>query len=118
MKKKHNSCFFNIGTVNMHIFTLTGAKTERVQHYEYLGIWLDENVSYRTHVENLSKKLKTKPGFFYRNKGCFTTEGRKQLVQSTFMSVLDSDIMYMHAAHTTLTTLDALYQCHSFHYLW
>lgn len=56
-----------------HIKTLQGAEIETVECYKYLGLWLDTSLTFRTHVEQLSNKLKVKIGFLYRNKSCFSS---------------------------------------------
>lgn len=51
-------------------------------------------------------------GFFYRNRACLSSPHRRQIIQATFMSVLDyGDIIYMHASTATLKPLDAIYHC-------
>ena len=58
----------------------------------------------------MSKRLRTRLGFLYRNKFNFSRENRKLLVQSTFISVLDyGDIIYMHAGDLVLKQLDSIY---------
>lgn len=86
---------------NISLTTLNGIQIKRVITYKYLGIWLDENLSFKTHIEQLSRKLKIKLGFLYRNKQCLSIENRLQIVQTTFLSVLDYA--------ETLKPLDALY---------
>ena len=44
--------------------TSNGTAIERVPHYKYLGIWLDEKLSFNTHIDILSKNLRMKLGFF------------------------------------------------------
>lgn len=56
-----------------YIKTLQGAEIETVECYKYLGLWLDTSLTFRTHVEQLSNKLKVKIGFLYRNKSCFSS---------------------------------------------
>ena len=94
--------------VTLH--TSMGTPIEKVSHYKYLGIWLDDKLSYEVHVINLIKKLKPLLGFFFRNKACFPMEARKKLVQSTFLSAMDyGDTLYMHAPATVLKKLDSIY---------
>ena len=38
------------------ILSLSGTCIEQVASYKYLGIWLDEDLSFKTHITNLSKK--------------------------------------------------------------
>ena len=39
-----------------------GTTLERVTSYKYLGIWVDEKLDFKTHVNHLVKKLRTKLG--------------------------------------------------------
>ena len=90
--------------------TLEGACIERVASYKYLGIWIDDKLSFKMHITELISKIKPKLAFLYRNKACFDSESRKQVIQATILSVLDyGDIVYMHAAHSSLKPLDAVY---------
>jgi len=57
---------------------------EVVTRYKYLGIWLDDCLSFKRQVNNLLRKLWVKLGFFFRNKSCFSLEARKRLVSVTF----------------------------------
>lgn len=92
------------------ISTLQGQVIERVSNYKYLGFLLDEDLTFNSHVSNLVQKLKVKLGFYYRNKACFNLKARKELVTSTFVSVLDyGDILYMHASKSMLRSLDSVY---------
>lgn len=95
---------------NAAIFTMNGAQLEKVSSYKYLGIWLDDKLSFSTHIECLLKKLRPKLGFYFRQRKCFPYKARKRLVESTFLSVLDyGDIIYMHSSQFLLKKLDVLY---------
>ncbi len=92
------------------ISTINGTAIERVSEYKYLGIWIDDKITFKYHVSNLVTKLRQKIGFFYRNKSSFPFHCRKKLIEATFMSVLDyGDILYRHASSTTLHPLDTIY---------
>ena len=81
---------------NILISTLKNEVVERVSTYKYLGFLLEENLSFNQHIVSLTKKLRVKLGFFYRNKRCFSFVARKKLIQATFLSVIDyGDILYM-----------------------
>lgn len=59
----------------------------------YLGIWLDNRLFFKIHIQHLTQKLKIniinkKAGFLYRIKECLSSSNYKTIVQSTFMSVL------------------------------
>lgn len=66
------------------IISAQGKKLEVVSSFKYLGIWLDDGLSFKHHVENLLKKLRLKLGFYFRNKSCFSVEARKRLISATF----------------------------------
>ena len=92
------------------IATATGVCIEKVSEYKYLGIWLDDKLSFKFHVDNLATKLRQKIGFLYRNSASFPMPCRKRIVQAVFMSVLDyGDVVYRHASSTTLKPLDSAY---------
>src|SRR4029434_4334144 len=81
------------------ICTRSGTNIEQVLCYKYLGIWLDDRLSFKSHVLDLAKKVTIKLGALYRIRSCFTFENRMEIVQSTILSVLDyGDIVYMYAA--------------------
>ena len=61
-------------------------------------------------IDKLVWKLRVKLGLYFRNKSCFTLQARRKLISATFLPVLDyGDVIYMHAASTTLHTLDTVY---------
>ncbi len=81
-----------------------------VLEYKYLGIWIDYKFSFKHHIDNLACKLGQKVGFLYRNKSCFPMFCRKRIVEATLLSILDyGDVIYRHAAASTLKNLDSVY---------
>ncbi len=50
----------NIADDGLHIITLTGHSFERVSEYKYLGIWLDQKLTFKFHIDILASKLKQK----------------------------------------------------------
>ena len=80
--------FSNDRHVTNHVIaTLAGYTIEQVKVYKYLGVWVDDKLSFTVHVENLIRKLKLKIGFNYRHKACFSLEARKELVRCTLLAV-------------------------------
>ncbi|CDQ99601.1 unnamed protein product [Oncorhynchus mykiss] len=66
--------------------------------------------SLKLHIQQLTKKLKLKLGFIFRNKACFSFEARRRLVSATCMPLLDyGDILYMNASTQCLRSIDTLY---------
>ena len=100
----------NIVYDQLRLSVVNGSCIERVTEYKYLGLWLDEHFSFKFHVNNLMLKLRQKLGFLYRNKTSFPIFCRKWIIQAVFLSVLDyGDIIYRHAAATTMRPLDSVY---------
>uniref|UniRef100_A0A8C6KGR8 Reverse transcriptase domain-containing protein n=1 Tax=Nothobranchius furzeri TaxID=105023 RepID=A0A8C6KGR8_NOTFU len=92
------------------LITLEGKVIEMVHEYKYLGVWIDNSLTFKSHIDKLVKKLKLKLGLYFRNKLCFSFYGKKQLVTTTFLSVLDfGDLIYMNASLTVLQKLDSVY---------
>ena len=47
------------------VLTLDGSHLERVTSYKYLGIWLDDKLSFGVHVDSLLKKTQIKVRFLF-----------------------------------------------------
>ena len=52
---------------DLHVATLNGHSIERVSQYTYLGIWLDQKITFKFHIDTLVRKLRQKIGYLYRN---------------------------------------------------
>ena len=112
--RKTKTMLFSRATIdsqsNICILTKNGSAIERVSDYKYLGIWLDEKLSFKTHIDKLVKKLRQKIGYFYRNRSNYPMSCRRRVIEAVFMSVLDyGDLIYRQASATTLKPLDAVY---------
>jgi hypothetical protein len=64
-------------------------KIERVQCFKYLGIWMDENMSFNSHVEKLSKKISSRIGMISRATKYLTLEYRKVLFNAMVLPYFD-----------------------------
>jgi len=83
---------------------------ENVSSFKYLGLWIDEKLTFKVHIDRLVRKLRVKLGFHFRNKFCFTLQAMRKLISATFFPVLDyGDVIFMYAAPTMLHTLDTVY---------
>lgn len=92
------------------IFTIHGEQIEQVKLYKYLGILIDDQLSFKLHIDKLVKKLKLKIGFYFRNKACFSWKTRRRLVAATFLPALDyGDLLYRNAPDKCLSLLDTVY---------
>ncbi len=65
------------------IVTLDEKVIERVSVYKYLGFLLEESLSFKQHIEwCLTKKLRVKLGFYYRNERLFLFQCEKNTYTS------------------------------------
>lgn len=62
----------------LEICTLDCVLIEKVPHYKYLGIWSDDNLTFKTHIDNLSCQLGMQVSFLYRNRSCLPPMTGKQ----------------------------------------
>lgn len=62
------------------LFSLNGSQIERVTDYKYLCIWLEEKLSFKTHMIELTKKVRIKLGALDRIHSCFSFENRMTIV--------------------------------------
>ena len=91
--------------------TKYGQEIELVSSFKYLGFLLDDSLSFREHIQYVSKKLKALLGFLYRNKSCFSFCVKKRLVESCFLPVLDyGDVLYINTSAQNLHMLDSVYR--------
>lgn len=81
------------------VSTLEGNLIEVVHEYKYLGIVIDDSLTFKPLIDKLVKKLKLKLGFFFRNKTCFSFGVKKRLVSATFLSVLDYGDVFLYECY-------------------
>uniref|UniRef100_A0A673W9L0 BHLH domain-containing protein n=1 Tax=Salmo trutta TaxID=8032 RepID=A0A673W9L0_SALTR len=87
-----------------------GSELEVVTSYKYLGVWLDSTLSFSQDISKLQVKVKSRLGFLYCNRSCFTPAAKLTLIQMTILPMLDyGDIIYRSAGKGALVRLDVLY---------
>lgn len=93
-----------------NILTTKGKSIERVLNYKYLGFTLDQELSFKAHINKLVTKLRAKLGFFFRNRTCFSLRVRKKIVTATFLPILDyGDVLYLNVSSKCLKSLDTVF---------
>ena len=68
---------------------LYGKTLERVAKFSYLGVVLDENLSWKDHVEYVSSKVSRRLGLLSRIRSCLTLEASKQVYTSLLHPLFD-----------------------------
>ena len=67
------------------ILSSHGLKIECVSNHWYLGILIDDSLSFANHIQQLVKRLKLKLGFYFSIKSCLSFKSKKRLVAATFI---------------------------------
>lgn len=92
--------------------TFLGCQLFKGTSYKYLGILIDDNLSFKSHTDKLVSRLKLKLSFFLKNKSCFSLQVRKHLIPTTFLPLLDyGDLPFMNIPEQYLNKLDTVYHC-------
>ena len=68
---------------------LHGKVLERVLKFSYLDVVLDETLSCKHHVENVSSKVSRRLGVLSRIRSCLTLEASKQVYSSLVQPLFD-----------------------------
>ena len=84
---KHTDSFIVTMNLSCHI---NNHYLTRVNCVEYLGVWLDENLRFNVHINNLMKKVRGLTGILYRKKYVLGPQCRKQL----YFSLIYSSLIY------------------------
>ena len=92
------------------ITCIDGTHLHQVDTIKYLGLWLDSELSYKCHIDNLVRKINFSTGVLYRNKNCFTFTARRKIVLQAILPIMDyADIIYQTANKTNLLPLNTIY---------
>ena len=118
-KTKTNTMLFgtnhNLKTIanNNQPFTIScidGTQILKVDKIKYLGLWLDSELSYKCHIDNLVRKINYSTSVLYRNRNCFTFSARKKIVLQAVLPIMDyADIVYQTTNKTILHPLNTVY---------
>ena len=80
---------------------------------------IDEKLNFKHRVDTLVSESRQKIGLPYRNRASFPRLYRKRIIEVVFLSVLDyGDVIYRHAASSTLKHLDSIYHSALLFYYW
>ena len=66
-----------------------GKTLERVAKFSYLGVVLEENFSWKDHVEYVGSKVSRRLGLLSRIRSCLTQEAPKQICTSLLQPLFD-----------------------------
>ena len=96
----------NVADIPLHA---DGEVIERVQHFKYLGVILDETLSFEEHIDTLYRKTCSKMGAIKKARTCINQDTALMLYKSLVLPHLDYlDIVYMVATKETLHKLQLI----------
>ena len=85
--------------------------TNRVPTYKYLGIWIDEKLSFKKHIDELVQKRRIQMGFFFLlsfDASRYIAKSRSFSQHSCRFQIM-CDNIYVNAAANELKPLDVVY---------
>ena len=83
-KQKH------VHEINIQI---NGTLIERVESFNFLGIMLDENLTWKSHIEMVGKKISNVTGILYKFKNIFTENVLFVLYNSLMVSYINYGLL-------------------------
>ena len=82
---------------------------QKVDTIKYLGLWLDSELAFKCHIDNLIRKINYSTGVLYRNRNCFTFTARKKIILQAIFPIIDyADTVYQNANKTALLPLNTI----------
>ena len=95
-------------SLNLHF--LDSTSLEPTDNIKYLGVWLDQDLSFKTHIQKITKTLNYRLKTLYLSVDCFSFKVRKRLASQLLLPILDyADIVYLNTSDTVLQPLDVAY---------
>ena len=72
---------------------INGTQIERVESFNFLGIMLDENLTWKSHIEMVAKKISKVTGILYRLKNIFLESVLFVLYNSLIVSYINYGLL-------------------------
>lgn len=83
---------------------------QKVDAIKYLGVWLDSELSFKSHINHVLRKVNMGINTLYRSRSCFSYSVRKKLVSQLILPFFDyCDVVYQTAAKSDLESLNTAY---------
>ena len=88
---------------------MEGKEVNQVKSFKYLGVLLDECLSFNDHITYLKSKVASRLGLLSRLRGCLTTEAANKIYLSTVLPILSyCDTCFCPLGSTNRMTLERL----------
>lgn len=101
LKSNPSSCVINCND---------GSPLHKVDTFKYLGVWLDSELTFKPHINQLLRKVNFGINMLYRSRNCFSFNVRKKLATQLILPIIDyGDVIYQSAHKSDLTSLNVAY---------
>ena len=88
---------------------MEGKEVNQVKSFKYLGVLLDECLSFNDHISYLRSKVASRRGLLSRLRGCLTTKAANKIYLSTVLPILSyCDTCFCPLGSTNRMTLESL----------
>ena len=88
---------------------MEGKEVNQVKSFKYLGVLLDECLSFNDHINYVRSKVASRLGLLSRLRGCLTTEAANKIYLSTVLPILSyCDTCFRPLGSTNRKTLERL----------
>ena len=91
------------------LFGMEGKEINQVKSFKYLGVLLDECLSFNNHVNYVRSKVASRLGLLSQLQGCLTTEAANKIYFSLVLPILSfCDMCFCPLGSTNRKTLERL----------
>jgi hypothetical protein len=84
------------GPSNVNAITVNGTPVERVEHLKYLGVYFDKQMSFRKHVETVTKRARS---MLYQLRGLLQRSNCRLAMHRIYSTVIRPIMLYACAAY-------------------
>lgn len=95
---------------SLHVKFVDGTPLKNVEEFKYLGLWLDSQLTFRTHIDSIVKNINCSLRILYRSINCFTKQIRLKIITQLLLPIIDyADVVYQNTADLNLKPLNVIY---------
>lgn len=98
------------GENNLKLQFLDSSPLESTETFKYLGVWLETDLSFKTHICATTSKLNYRLKTLYQSINCFNLQVRKRIVTQLLLPILDyADVIYVNTTDSCLHSIDVVF---------
>lgn len=97
-------------TGSVIITSQDGSPLHEADNIKYLGVWLDPELTFQSHINHVLKKVNFGIHVLYKSRNCFSFDVRKKLALQLILPLFDyCDVVYQNASKSDLVPLNTAY---------